>query len=251
MSQVTDAHAVAGRGCVAVVGNIGRAARQLPEGLQALRFEALIAQQRRYSQTVAGREFPGEGRRNQKLRKIDAELARSAQRVRRPELERRIGTLVSALRIGGIHAAIAIDRDAERHVAGNHVVVAEFRNEKILLPAGHLAVQRGDGGAAAFDIAVGTEPVEAGIESITDEHHLCGIIRATEGVIGARDADSRHALGLHPVAVREITVCRKSDLRSQTTSGKQSGQKSGAFHGVPFWEKLSVAGCSGTVVYFK
>ena len=62
--------------------------------------------------------------------KIDAQRAAAAQHVGRTA-----AAVEVALRVGGVHAAVAIDGNAQRHIPAQHLVVAEFRNGKEIAAA--------------------------------------------------------------------------------------------------------------------
>ena len=145
-------------------------------------------------------------RRNHELRQVDTGITHGSGATGKCSI--RISIVISR------HATVAIHRNTQRHVAGNHFVVAELGNEIVFRAvavvfaiqattwAAYVAVDRG--------FTLRAEIIDAGIPAIADQHHVGRVDGSSHRVLAVGNADTAHALGLHAVAVGEIAVGGKS-----------------------------------------
>ncbi len=204
---------------------VGHVARRLGEGgepgcvvesLQALGLETLVTQQQGGADRMPRRHLVRDGRRHDQLHQVDPERSRAAQDVGGAR-----AAVEVALRVVGVHAAIAVDRDAQRQVVAQHVVVAGLRHAEPVAVALDAAVQRRQAGAAALGVAPGTEEFEAEVEARARPDHAGGIGGSAERILRQGGGRAAHALGLEAVAVREVAV------GGECGQGRQGGRERG------------------------
>ena len=128
-----------------------------------------------------------ECRRDNQLLEIHAELSFAAKQVIGACLSRgRVEAATNRARrrdltsiVIGIHAAIAIDANADRHVPAQHFVVADFRDEEQVATAVHRAIYAGQTAAARY-VAPRAEQVDADVKAAAGPDHAGRVIGAAE-----------------------------------------------------------------------
>src|SRR3569832_1769214 len=141
---------------------------------------------------------------NNQLHQIDPKLALTAQQVAsRCTSTARIGRNLPAW-VVCIHPAITIHRHTHSQVIVKHVVVAEFRNQKILGIAVSRTIKSPQASTASFTPR--TEQIHAQVETVTDKCHRGRVVGAAKGVIRHGRCGAAHTFGFHAVTVREIAI---------------------------------------------
>lgn len=144
---------------VAVVADLGRRLGHGGEAADATRLEALPGIVEADAEAVALTETPGQRRGDEHLAQVDAGLALHAS-----ECSKRIAAVV------GVHAAVAVHRQAECQALAELAGVAEFGDQEGLgVVAVVVAVGARHGRAADVHAALGLEPGDAQIEAVADQ----------------------------------------------------------------------------------
>ena len=112
------------------------------------------------------------------MEQIDTQSPRTTQHVRGPA-----AAVETTFGVVAVHAPVAVDRDAERQLLVDHLVVAELRDEEVSTVAVDAAVERGEAGAGSFCRSHRPEPVEADAQARTGPNHAGEVIGSAEAVL--------------------------------------------------------------------
>ncbi|MNN61061.1 hypothetical protein D3C81_1762770 [compost metagenome] len=161
-------------------------------------------------------EAPGQRRGDEHLAQIDASVALAA---------------VGAERIApvvGVHAAVAVHRQAEGETLVELAGVAELGDQEgVAVVAVVLAVGRAGGTeVVAVDLhaAVGLEVGHAEIQTVAHQRGAGRVGRCRQGILRQGVADSGHAERLDAVAVGEIAVGGEGQRTDGGASGEQDSE---------------------------
>jgi hypothetical protein len=187
--------------------------RSRGEGAQALGGKALVGQVERNAHRVVLVQPVGHRGRDEELLQVDTGVPGLAK-----------GGKGAAV-VLGVHAAVAVDRQAQAQALVELPRQAELGNEEGLAAvAAVVAVQPGaialDAGATA-----GQEDIQAGIQAVADPGGSGGVGGPGQGVLRQRDAGAGHALALDAVAVGEIAVGGMGHPGQDTGTAQQNGQQ--------------------------
>ena len=169
----------------------------------------------------------GHGGRHDQLHQVHPQLARAASGRAAAE---EVGVARKDSGIFGVHAAVAVDGDADTQFLGQRHVVAELRDQERVLAAFHLHGTHGgrDGGAAPGIEQFGTQ-----IPSVTDDGRLGRVVDTRKGVVRHGNGRPTHAFGLEAEAMREVAVGGPGGYGDRQQGGRSQGARSTVhfFHG--------------------
>ena len=196
---------------IPAVGEVAGAARPHGKGLQALRPEPLIGDQRGNAERMGGRQLVAERRRDDHLHQVHSQTRRAAQQVialhtGRSASGTRAAVCLAGRWVLGIQAAMAKDRYTERQIARQHPVVPELRDRKKIALAVSGSVKHPTHASSPARAAPGAEQLRTDVEAIPDPYHAGRVVRAAERILRQSSRGSAHPLGLHPVAVGKVPV---------------------------------------------
>ncbi|MNM92242.1 hypothetical protein D3C81_1045670 [compost metagenome] len=159
-------------------------------------------------------EAPGQRRSDEDLGQVDASITGAA-----------VGGERIAL-VVGVHAAIAVHRQAEGEALVELTGIAELGDQEgVGIVAVVLAVGARSAGAMDLHAAVGLEVGHAQIQAVAHQRRTGRIGRSGQGILRQGIADTGHAEGLDAVTVGEITVGGEGQRTNGGTAGEQGGKQ--------------------------
>ncbi len=211
------AQAAADRPVVALVGQVGRVGRARRERRQALGLERLQGKGRRDAERKLAHPLGIIGR-DEHLHQIDAGVAAAEDAA----CSRTAG--VCRVLVGRVHAAIAVEGDADRGGGVKRLAVGHVGHEEEIVGAFHRAgakARRDETGPRGRITAIGHEQADAHLELPGDVGNTGRVERHRHGVLGIGYAGAAECVLHRAIAELEIALGRPRRSR-QPDAGRQA-----------------------------